>query len=373
MSFTNPNTISFNNNWSQIKGNNDGFTFLFLQDSTYDNKGIAFNRLGSISSDSMALLYHNTAFNTLSMSNNSGLSNLSLNLTTGDLGNGTYTPTNKFHNVGTLRTDGQIHTNMSSLANSWYQAAFYNPNPAVGSSIFLQTLDAGNTPTDGAQISLADGVNPDIQIANREAGGIRFYTNGYTEKMQINAAGDVGIGTTTPSAKLDVAGNVKITDGTQAAGAILTSDASGNASWNTKAKGTIEQMSSNSTYSASLVSGTTTFISTTRLQVVITSTTQVVQYTGNVTLGSTSAAGASALNIYPAYNTTNAASPVLTVGSGTFGLSCVQNSRQTYTVTASITGLAPGTYYFGVAGSSSDAANWNNNEYGYHSIFVVNN
>jgi len=47
----------------------------------------------------------------------------------------------------------------------------------------------------------------------------------------FNSGGSVGIGTTTTNAKLDIAGNIKITDGTQGAGKILTSDASGLASW----------------------------------------------------------------------------------------------------------------------------------------------
>lgn len=44
-------------------------------------------------------------------------------------------------------------------------------------------------------------------------------------------AQNVGIGTSTPSGKLHVNGTLKVTDGTQGAGKILTSDASGLASW----------------------------------------------------------------------------------------------------------------------------------------------
>jgi hypothetical protein len=56
-------------------------------------------------------------------------------------------------------------------------------------------------------------------------------------KMTILGNGNVGIGTINPAAKLDVIGTVKITDGTQGVGKILTSDASGNATWLTPAAG----------------------------------------------------------------------------------------------------------------------------------------
>ena len=49
--------------------------------------------------------------------------------------------------------------------------------------------------------------------------------------MVIDASGNVGIGNSSPTAKLDVNGNVKIVDGTEGAGKVLTSDANGNANW----------------------------------------------------------------------------------------------------------------------------------------------
>jgi hypothetical protein len=52
--------------------------------------------------------------------------------------------------------------------------------------------------------------------------------------LHASVAQNVGIGVTTPGAKLDVGGNIKITDGTQGAGKILTSDNNGLASWQTR-------------------------------------------------------------------------------------------------------------------------------------------
>ncbi|TXB64374.1 hypothetical protein FRY74_11320 [Vicingus serpentipes] len=43
--------------------------------------------------------------------------------------------------------------------------------------------------------------------------------------------GDIGVGVVIPTAKLDVNGTFKLTDGTEGAGKVLTSDAAGNATW----------------------------------------------------------------------------------------------------------------------------------------------
>lgn len=67
-----------------------------------------------------------------------------------------------------------------------------------------------------------------------EGGDLTIWNNktDNTEKVRFTE-GKVGIGTTAPKAKLDVNGNVRIADGTQSAGRVLTSDSDGNASWAT--------------------------------------------------------------------------------------------------------------------------------------------
>jgi len=52
--------------------------------------------------------------------------------------------------------------------------------------------------------------------------------------MSVNSTGNVGIGTTSPTAKLEVAGQIKIQGGNPAAGRVLTSDANGVGSWQEK-------------------------------------------------------------------------------------------------------------------------------------------
>lgn len=85
------------------------------------------------------------------------------------------------------------------------------------------------------------------QNNNPYAGGTISYNTDYdmpfqttvlpsTDALVVQNA-KVGIGTTSPSAKLDIAGNIKITDGTQGAGKVLTSDTNGLATWATPTGG----------------------------------------------------------------------------------------------------------------------------------------
>jgi hypothetical protein len=58
--------------------------------------------------------------------------------------------------------------------------------------------------------------------------------NEYNNNIYNTNTANIGIGNTNPQAKLDITGSIKITDGSQGAGKVLTSDANGLASWQPK-------------------------------------------------------------------------------------------------------------------------------------------
>ena len=62
---------------------------------------------------------------------------------------------------------------------------------------------------------------------------------------------------------------------------------------------------------------------------------------------------------------------VLTVGTGVFDLRAAANTRQLVSLSAALTGLAPGTYKVGLCGKSGDASNWNSNEFSYTTALVT--
>jgi sugar lactone lactonase YvrE len=73
-----------------------------------------------------------------------------------------------------------------------------------------------------------------IEVANHR---VQAIGGEYAQRINVSqyylASGNMGIGTTNPTANLEVAGSVKIVDGSQGAGKVLVSDAAGKASWQT--------------------------------------------------------------------------------------------------------------------------------------------
>jgi hypothetical protein len=130
----------------------------------------------------------------------------------------------------------------------WNRAISASARTSTGSNFGIDVTANGNSGTNyGMRVNLGGtgtGAKYGLYVTSSAttAGttyGLFLNNNGTGTKYGVFSngedlnffSGDVGIGTTTPGAKLDVIGNVKITDGTEGDGKILTSDATGNASW----------------------------------------------------------------------------------------------------------------------------------------------
>jgi hypothetical protein len=82
------------------------------------------------------------------------------------------------------------------------------------------SIDRGKISTDNSLLNISAMNNSDVNIFDDAGNGI-----------VLKDGGNVGIGTSTPDEKLEVAGQVKITGGSPGVGKVLTSDADGVASW----------------------------------------------------------------------------------------------------------------------------------------------
>lgn len=124
---------------------------------------------------------------------------------------------------------------------------FLTGNVGIGTTTANAPLQFNNSIT-GRKIVLWEGVNNDHQVygfglsnnilryqVDAAVGNHVFYSginsSSSLELMRIQGNGRVGINNAVPTATLDVNGTMKLVDGTQGAGKVLTSDAVGNASW----------------------------------------------------------------------------------------------------------------------------------------------
>ena len=170
--------------------------------------------------------------------------------------------------IGTITPTAKVHINNTTSGNTFLAEDDTNPdsspfvidasgNTGIGTLTPYAKLDIssnggrlrlsqnllGNVFNGIDFVSYVGGVNGSL-ISNQFTGELRLYTSptyfptfysSGNEVMRISTSGNVGIGTTTPSEKLDVSGktktiNLQVTSGATT-GYVLTSDSSGNATW----------------------------------------------------------------------------------------------------------------------------------------------
>ena len=203
----------------QVRNNSSSFAALQAQNTSSAAGAYAGYFLGGLSTSGSGTTSGDFAFR----AQNSASSDLFVVRNDGNVGIGTNAP-NSFLDidVNSLFKDG-IHIR--------------NGRDQVGGSLPL-TVDITTsgqtygTNTHGRILRLANGLT--IYDQGMDNAGTYFltYNNTYSSPyFAMTNSGNIGLGTATPGARLDVQGTVKIADGTQGVGKVLTSDAAGNASW----------------------------------------------------------------------------------------------------------------------------------------------
>jgi len=185
----------------------------------------------------------------------------------------------------------------------------------------------------------------------------------------VTASGDVGIGTSIPSEKLEVDGTVEMTGfkltTAPTEGYVLTSDGTGIGTWAAPTTTTTAEGLAPSTLPTSL-----DYIGPT-VSVTITAG-QDIHVVAQQALGAAGPGIATDLHLNVCYDD-DGVPPLTEVGLGMDGLELQSVARLPFGVTAVIEGLAPGTYTVGMCGVSSDGADWNSNGQGKVSVIVATN
>ncbi|MDP2386352.1 MAG: hypothetical protein Q8M29_08265 [Bacteroidota bacterium] len=188
-----------------------------------------------------ALLQNSTGNNNVAIGTQSGRNNLgSDNVFLGYQAGYNETGSNKLYISNSATNPPLIYGDFSNgnvgIGNNNPSARLHIGNgtrfaAAADASIFLQSGNGVGSARDWKiYVPMTNGY-----LAFRDMGFDNLNNGMATDAMAIQSGtGNVGIGTTNPGAKLEVQGTVKIVDGTQGVNKVLTSDATGIATWEAK-------------------------------------------------------------------------------------------------------------------------------------------
>ena len=245
-----PLTLKVNNEKSGIIKSN-GPTFYGYQagksNTSISSEGFGYQALYSNTSENYntAVGYQNLYYNIGSMNVGVGYQSLYRN-TSGGANTGIGTQALLCNTTGIYNSALGMYASCKNTTG--------NHNTAIGHrSLFYSTTGIGNTAlgADAGRENVTGSGNVFLgfRAGFHEMGSNKLYIANDSMNPPIIygdfATGRVGIGTTSPTAKLEVNGAVKIVDGNQALGKVLTSDTNGLASWQSlpaPTPGTVLQM-----------------------------------------------------------------------------------------------------------------------------------
>jgi hypothetical protein len=138
-------------------------------------------------------------------------------LSSGNVGIGLTAPTEKLEVTGNIISNGTYSAKNPGTSPSGSSIVLGSPSNDIGI-----ILNRGNGSGSVSQ-------RWDMKVASDLS--IRFRTGNTTDRVTFTNGGLVGIGTTAPSTALHVVGSIRMVDGNQAAGKVLTSDSNGTATW----------------------------------------------------------------------------------------------------------------------------------------------
>jgi hypothetical protein len=185
----------------------------------------------------------------------------------GNIGINQTSPNYKLDVNGTMGVTGNfaVNTNRMVVNSTTGETTINNDLDKIG--LQIGTNDGREIPSlklygyssdndnGGGGLEIGDGSVVGMRIYRTNDNNFRITTGYMGASLSIMPQANLGINTTSPTAKFHVAGNVRIEDGTEGADKVLTSDANGNASWQMTGMRSIDAIGTNPNANGATLTG----------------------------------------------------------------------------------------------------------------------